>query len=612
MQSSRYTSEQAAGPPIDPLAPLEQLGHWLVTTTTHVALGLVIGFVLARQMRAMHLRWTWAALVLGVVLIARPLFGHNALTIASAALCAAVRGRRWHREDIQAGADLGETARQRSGPLDALRSIADAIAPGPRTLRLAGPRFVLARLRGIFAADRLDADRCEAGIPSAPVGEIAKETPASPDAYRDGRLIVGHEPDGRAVSIPLGGRRGGRHTLIVGATGSGKTVTATWIATQAVHAGMSAIVVDPKGDRSMREELAHAAHLRGRPMLWWTPDGPSVYNPYARGSDSEIADKALAGERFTEPHYLRQAQRYLGHEVRALRAAGLEVSLARLVEYLAPARLELLARDLPEPLAGATHRYLDALSSRQQSDLSGVRDRLSILAESDFAAWLDPGTAESRSFDLLQAIRDRAVVYFDLQSDSRPLVGQMLGVAIVIDLQTAVAALQRTPTAALAVIDEFSAIAAEQVTRLFGRARAAGLNLLLSTQELADLRLAGREKVLEQVQGNLSSFISHRQVVPDSAELVSRLAGSHGVWRTSQSNDGRWTRTRVSAPLLTAESVRSLPDGCAAVIDLGGDHPVRVAQMLRSGARPPARASRTGRGRARARRATAREAASRH
>ena len=287
------------------------------------------------------------------------------------------------------------------------------------------------------------------------------------------------------------------------------------------------------------------------------------------------------------------------------------MSLSALVEYLAPTRLELLARGLPEPLANRTHQYLDSLTSRQQSDLSGVRDRLSILAESDFATWLDPNAGGAGSFDLLQAIRNRAIVYFELQSDSRPLLAQMLGVAIVIDLQTAVAALQRTPTSALVVIDEFSAIAAEQVTRLFARARAAGVNLLLGTQELSDLRLAGRETILDQVLGNLASLISHRQVVPESAELVSRLAGSHGVWRTTQGSDGRWTRTRVSAPLLPAASVRNLPDGYAAVIELTGDRPVRVARMLCAGATLPARALRTAWGRTRARGAIARALASR-
>jgi hypothetical protein len=33
--------------------------------------------------------------------------------------------------------------------------------------------------------------------------------------------------------------------------------------------------------------------------------------------------------------------------------------------------------------------YLDALTDRQLKDLAGVRDRLSILAESDTAPWLD-------------------------------------------------------------------------------------------------------------------------------------------------------------------------------------------------------------------------------
>ena len=216
------------------------------------------------------------------------------------------------------------------------------------------------------------------------------------------------------MSIPFGGSSGGTHTLVVGATGSGKTVTQTWMAVRAIERGMGAIVIDPKGDRGMHGEVRRAALAAGRPFLEWTPDGPSVYNPYARGSETEIADKALAGERFTEPHYLRQAQRYLGHVVRVLRNAECEVSLQGIVQHLDPARLERLARRLPEAEAQATHAYLDSLTSRQQSDLAGVRDRLAILAESDVGPWLDPRTTGAKQFDLLEAVRARAVVYFNL------------------------------------------------------------------------------------------------------------------------------------------------------------------------------------------------------
>ena len=65
------------------------------------------------------------------------------------------------------------------------------------------------------------------------------------------------------------------------------------------------------------------------------------------------------------------------------------------------------------------------------------------------------------------------MVYFNLEADRRPLLAQMLGAAIVQDLQAMVAALQGRPVPTLVVIDEFSAIAPEQVVGLFGRARSA-------------------------------------------------------------------------------------------------------------------------------------------
>ena len=95
------------------------------------------------------------------------------------------------------------------------------------------------------------------------------------------------------------------------------------------------------------------------------------------------------------------------------------------------------------------------------------------------------------------------------------------------------------------MIDEFSALAAEQVVRLFGRARSAGFSLVLGTQELADLRLPGRDALLEQVMGNLTVLLAHRQVVPASAELIGEPGGHAGAWRTSRSSDGRVTRTRT-------------------------------------------------------------------
>jgi hypothetical protein len=511
------------------------------------------------MMRGKHLHWSWSACGLGLIVLAHPVLKGSAVTLGTAMLVATVYGRRWHRKDLEVGADLAEIAEARLGPLDALRNFIRQ--PLPALLEKWAPSRILSA-----------------------AGGLGFTMGARNGWFHGDELIIGSDADDRDVSIPLGGQTGGTHTLVVGAAGSGKTVTQTWITLRAIEGGMGAIVVDPKGDRDLREEISRAARIAGRPFIEWTPAGPSVYNPYARGSETEIADKALAGERYTEPHYLRQAQRYLGHVVRAMRKSDHEVSLQGIVDHLDPGRLEVLLRSLPEAETQRTDEYLDSLTARQRSDLAGVRDRLAILAESDVGQWLDPQAvqaANAERFELLQAVQERAVVYFNLEADRRPLLTQMLGAAIVQDLQTTVAALQGRPVPSLVVIDEFSAIAPEHVSRLFARARSAGMSLLLGTQELSDLRLPGREQqLLDQVMGNLSTLISHRQVVPDSAELIAGLAGTRGVWRSSHSSDGRSTRTRTREGVLEANDITSLARGWAAVIVLSDGARVHTTHIF--------------------------------
>jgi Type IV secretion-system coupling protein DNA-binding domain len=536
--------DRSPDPGVQLMTSIHELIHWLVATTIHVALGWMLSRLAARELRRRHLHWTWTLVALAFVLVARPLLGGLALTLTIASLVAGVRARRWRRQDLRAGLDLADLAAGQYGPLALVSTLSERI--GALLERIGARQSRPARERW-FGADG---------------------------------LTIGHDARRRAVAIPLGGEAGGSHALVVGAAGSGKTVTQTWIASRAIEHGSAAIVIDPKGDRDLRHQLNRAAQLAGKRFIEWTPDGDTVYNPYRRGSETEIADKALAGERFTEPHYLRQAQRYLGQEVRALRLAGQEISVAKLVAYLEPARLELLARNLPEADANSVHAYLDALTPRQRGDLAGVRDRLAIMAESDIGRWLDPDTPGTTPFDLLQAIESGMVVYFSLESERRPLLAQMLAAAIIQDLLTATVALQSAPVPCLVMIDEFSAIAAEHVVRLFGRARSAGMSIVLGTQELADMRLPGREGLLEQILGNLSALIAHRQVVPESTELIANVVGTNGVWSTSHSSDGRVTYKRAREFRIHPNEISRLSRGHAVVVRLADGCDAHVARIL--------------------------------
>jgi conjugal transfer pilus assembly protein TraD len=139
-------------------------------------------------------------------------------------------------------------------------------------------------------------------------------------------------------------------------------------------------------------------------------------------------------------------------------------------------------------------------------------------------------------------------------------------------------------------IDEFSALGSDNVMALLARGREAGVGVLLATQELADLDRSARG-LRDQVLGNTSLKIAHRQDVPESAAAVARLAGQVKVWERSYQQQpgalgGRVTRTTtrlVDANAIDQEQVRSLRTGEALVIIKSPESSARVTRI-----QPPA------------------------
>src|SRR3954452_463758 len=520
-----------------PGSPLEPLHHMLISAAIALGAAALMTLSLVMFLRWLGLHWTWT--LPGVLLwpLLCPFDQRAAVFAAGTALFATVTGARWHHDDLRHGADRAQDARDRRTPLDAGRE-----------------RLQRRAVRGGRWIDRRG-------------------------------LAVGKDQRGRTVRIPVG-TTSGRHTLVVGATGSGKTVTEAFIAGQLIRAGHGAVVIDPKGDRLLRDELEHAARRSRRELRVWTPEGPAVYNPFAHGTDTELADEVLAGETYTEPHYLRQAQQYLGHAVRALRASGRPVTVVTLADAMVPDQLEWFGRALPDEDAKRVHDYVDSLSAEQRRGLAGTRDRLAILAESDVSRFLYRHEPTRHNIDLLAAVRRRDVVLFRLDADRRPLLASMLAAAIVQDLLTIAAELQHQPVPTLVLVDEFSAVAPGGVVRRFGRGRSAGLSLLLGTQELADLRPPDNTTLADQVLGNITTLIAPRQVVPASAETVAGVIGTRGAWTTTErtetflgarSPSGAGTRTRTREFVIHPDTIKHLPTGTAGVTSPGHGEPAIAA-----------------------------------
>jgi type IV secretory pathway TraG/TraD family ATPase VirD4 len=537
--------------------------HLTIALLWELVIPMLIGMALAAlamlAMRRAGLRWTWAALAAPIAWLAWLIDPHVGLMLATAVVGATGAGAKWHWDDVERGGSEKQAAKERVGPL----------------------RWSWTRLR----AGRVSEKRA--------VGD---------------QLAIGMTRRGRISRIPFGVDRG-VHGIVLGATGSGKTVTQTAIAQAYILAGLPVIAVDPKGDGFLREVLAESTRKAGRRFREWEPFGKTVYNPFARGGPTEVADKALAGHSFSDDHYRLITQRLLGQALATMKAAGeWPPTLSTVVRYMDPERLDDLASRVDGDVKDRVSSYVDGLTARHKADLSGGRDQLAVLAEGELGPYLDPSpTVPDEFFDRLipaserrtnlqeikldESFRSGETLYIRTESDRYPEAARLLGAAIIIDLVTLTADLRGREFRGLVLVDEFSAVSAEKIFRLFGRARDAGMSILLGTQSLADLRSARpddpSDTLTEQVLTNLEFAVVHRQSDPASAERLAQMAGTEPSWATTrrvtgiagfaQPQDG--TRIREREFLVNPDEFKRLKTGEAVVINPTAKAPAEIVRI---------------------------------
>ncbi len=372
------------------------------------------------------------------------------------------------------------------------------------------------------------------------------------------------------------------HGLILGASGAGKSTTLLAILTDHIERGHPVVAIDMKGSPAFARQLADAAAAAGRPFRLWTPDGPAVWNPLAHGNATELKDKLIATERFTEPHYQRAAERYVQAALHVLHEAhpAQAVTLDEVVGAMDPRRLAGLLRHVPRTRAQQVQEYLAGLTPDQLSAIRGLGTRLAIVSESHTGRFLSQAPAPgAESIDLRAAAAGQHVVLFSLNSSTYGKLAAQLGTLVVQDLVTTVghrlasgAAARDGP--AIIGIDEFSALGADNVISLLARGREAGASVLLATQELADLDRAA-VGLRDQVLGNTAVKIAHRQDVPASAQTVAQMAGTVTRWEETRQTGGRLfggyyagrgTRRQVEQFAVHPNEIKALGTGEAVLI----------------------------------------------
>ena len=398
---------------------------------------------------------------------------------------------------------------------------------------------------------------------------------------RDGEVVLGVDRRGRLVR--LGDAELSAHGLILGASGAGKTTTLLTILSDQIRRGRPVVAIDMKGSPAFVRALAESAAAAGRPIRVWTIDGGAYWNPLAHGNATELKDKLMATERFTEPHYQRAAERYIQtvFQVAARTHPGGPPTLHEVVALMDPRRLAASLRNLDRPLRERVQDYLAGLTHDQLSAVRGLQTRLAVLTESHTGRFLgppaDPG---GHVIDLRAALSGPEVVVFSLNSSTYGKLAAQIGTLAVQDLVAASGDRLLEPSRgrsleqAVIGIDEFSGLGSDHVAALLSRGRESGMPVFVATQELADLERASAG-LQDLVLGVTAVKIVHRQEVPSSALTIAQIAGTEEFWEETRQigghllgghNTGRGTRRLGERYIVHPNEIKALRTGEAVVI----------------------------------------------
>jgi hypothetical protein len=407
---------------------------------------------------------------------------------------------------------------------------------------------------------------------------------------RDG-VPVGRTNRGELAMVGRGSDRSGCHVLIPGATGAGKTTSlAALLVDYVARSGFGAVVLEAKTDRALREAAEMAAVRRGVPFYLFSPTGPNGYDPLAHGSVDERSERLIAVESWGSgdaDFYRQAASPFLRLVLRVLDSTSEPVTLATVASHCDPDELENLAlsSENSKVVGEIAAAAAAGLRTDQLRAIAGLRARLENLASSDFAqSWLDPTRDATPMFDLRDVIKQRGVAYFRFDTDRTGNVGRAIAQMVLLDLGAAASAWMGEGAGTFVAIDEFGALEAPALDRLFARGRAAGFSVAVGTQTLADLRAAG-PAVRERIGATVSGIVCHRIGEQGDAEWVAELIGAVPTWQSTIRTDwlgwptSQGTRTRGYRFEVNPSQLQRLGAGEAYVAQLDRSASRRAARV---------------------------------
>ncbi len=369
------------------------------------------------------------------------------------------------------------------------------------------------------------------------------------------------------------------HCHVVGSTGSGKTDSVILpLFVQDIERGRGAVVMDAKGDLETFNKIHYPVKRVGREkdFLFFSlayPQKSNTYNPLLRGNPTELKDKIISSNIWTEEYYKSKAEETLLLLIQSLKEVHEIVTFHKLYELVSSEnKLRELAQRIKNPELQEIMLSILKKYSSFQNEHAGLKAALGMIARGEFALLVKD---EKPQIDLLDAYQNKKIVYFQLNTQGYEETAKRFGRIILQDLKTTSNYVQaympeRERSFFPIFVDEFSNFAYEPFIEFLNKARGAHMAITIAHQSLGDLQKAGNHFV-KQVLENCNIKIIMRQDDPQSIETYSRISGTQRTYKdTVQMHEddptGMVSVRATEEFRLKPNTIRALGRGDAAII----------------------------------------------
>lgn len=371
------------------------------------------------------------------------------------------------------------------------------------------------------------------------------------------------------------------HTLVVGGTGSGKTVTVMAAVKHDIEVNKPVVYIDFKRSDTVAAKLARWAHENNVPFYHFLDEelheysvpyseSPSTYNPF-KNAGSTTTEMMLNMRQYdvAADHYKNAANLVITSVYKMIRVVKRHPKMfiqevngkkQKIVDFNKGEIFYWL--DVLENVSDVYNVYAQILRKKgkqpdkriqtlvrkmeggsggrgpsvEQAALESVKSSLLQLVNSPYEKYFD--TAQDLpTIDFIKAIKERAVVLFSFSSDSQKDFSKSFGELIVQDI-TNVSAQKRDlqiedpdifDTDVHIYIDEFQVLDSEILNGLLTKGRESKMATTVISQSLSQIKTgvdgSRGASVLETFLDTCNIFIIHNGSSYESAEQIAKIIG---------------------------------------------------------------------------------------